>query len=181
MVTYARAAIVALFIALGVACGHNNGSPAAPSGPPAVASQLLGTWSGIDHTNTTNAGSDEPNLFFQWTANQMNGDAVTGLLLIAVGNSPPAHPPNGGTMSLNVAGSTVTVSITVPPGGFGVTGNFPPGPLPHCSMTGTGSGAASATQIVVTVTTTFDPACANGALYNQPGTVFSGSLTLNKQ
>jgi hypothetical protein len=173
MGTCARAAAVVLFTALGAACSH---SPTGPSGPPAVASELLGTWSGIDHTNTTNVGNDEPDLFFVWTASQQNGDAVTGVIMIFTGDTqPPQARENGGTMTVSVAGTTVTVSMSVPPGGLGFMGG-----IPRCSMTGTGTGAASATQIVVTVTTTFDPTCA-GQLYVQPGTVFTGPLTLNKQ
>jgi hypothetical protein len=173
MGTCARAAAVVLFTALGAACSH---SPTGPSGPPAVASELLGTWSGIDHTTTTNIGNDEPDLTFAWTASQQNGDAVTGVIVINAGDTPLPHSGNGGTMTVSVAGATVTVSMSVPAGGFSFMGG-----IPHCSMTGTGTGAASATQIVVTVTTTFDPACASGQLYVQPGTVFTGNLTLNKQ
>ena len=174
----ARAAGVVLFTALSAACSHSNGSPAAPSGPPAVAAELLGTWSGIDRTKTTNVGNDEPDLFMVWTASQQNGDAVSGVITMSAGDSAPPRTEDGGTMTVSVAGTTVTVSMNVPAGGFTFSGM---GGTPRCSMTGTGTGAASATQIVVTVTTTFDPSCANGQIYVQPGTVFTGTLTLNKQ
>jgi len=172
-----RPSRIGLLVALTLgpaACG-SSGNSNVPSGPAAAASDLLGTWSGVDNTKTTNGGGDKPDLFFSWTGNQQNGDAVTGVVVMNAGDSAAPHAGNGGPMTVTVSGSTVTVSMSIPAGGFSFMGS-----LPNCSMTASGTGTASATQMLFSVTTTFDPSCANGQLYAPPGTVFTGTLSLNK-
>lgn len=150
-------------------CGGPSGPPppTAPSGPQATLADLTGDWAG-----TVNTGQIT-NLCFGITWRPaLAGSGVAGMAAVAPINEADPARLSSGTMTGTIAGQSLTLEMSFPPGSFPT--------VRTCSMTGTGTARAGLTSMSGTVTLTWTEPCNGSYFVSGPTNIHTGTLNMTK-
>ncbi len=161
---------VTLLAAVAAGCGSE--APPTPTGPSATSADLVGEWVGLISPQTDRGIC----LVSTWTPTPRGSGATGPFILKAYAGRPgeTLDNPGRGTMTAELAGGNLSLTIDFPPGGI-------PGDR-TCSMTGTGTARADSSLLSGPVTMQFTAACI-GTFYSSSAstdTTQRGTLVLRK-
>ena len=153
--------------------GGGSVTPVSPSGPPATATDLAGTWSGRFQGSV----SGNNVWAFTWNAATQQGGAsgASTLTWVSTNNPPAPGQQANGTITATISGTSVSLAISFPPNSLReLIGSVDAA----CSMTGGGTVPADATTISGTITLNFSSTCTSR--FAQGGLNQTGAIVLRK-